>query len=397
MSGSVGVGRIGGVPVRVHWSVVVIAGLLAWSLAAQVFPQSYPDASDGATWIAGSIAAVVFLLGLLAHELSHAVVARRHGVRVEDITLWALGGIARLRDEAPDARADLRIAGAGPLASVLLGLLFGAAAWLLDAVGIDGLPVGALVWLAWINLLLAAFNILPGAPLDGGRLLRAALWTWRGDRLWATVTAARAGRALGLLLVGLGVAQLVVLGSAAGLWLALIGWFILGSATAEGQQAKLADSLTGVLVRDVMTPDPETVPAGLAVGEFVEHHLLVRRHTTFPVLDLVGRPSGLVTAARIKALPRSAWDLTPLAAVAWPMDEVPVAAPEEPLADLLPRLGGPTGGRALVLDGGRLVGIVSPLDVTRALERSTSSRPVALPAPRRAADGLATRGPGRTP
>ncbi|HEU4911094.1 MAG TPA: site-2 protease family protein [Actinomycetes bacterium] len=375
MGGAVAVGRIGGVLVRVHWSVVVIAVLLAWSLSSQLFPTSYPEASTLAAWAAGTVAAVVFLLGVLAHELTHAVVARRNGVRVEGITLWLFGGVARLQDEAPDPGAELRIAGSGPLVSLLLGVGFGLAAGVLSAAGFDGLPVGALAWLAGINLLLAVFNILPGAPLDGGRLLRAALWKWRGDRLWATIAAARAGRGLGIVLIGLGLAELLALGSVAGLWLALIGWFILGAAFVEEQQARLTGSLAGVRAGDVMTPDPDTAPVGISVAEFVERYLLQRRHTTFLLTDATGRAIGLVTAGRVKALPRDRWAQTPISAVACPMSEVPVAAPEEPLFELLHRLDGPTGGRALVLDRGQPVGIISPLDITRAIERSAFSRP----------------------
>lgn len=385
MGGAVAVGRIGGVAVRVHWSVLVIAVLLAWSLAAQVFPASYPEASALATWAAGSIAAVAFLVGLLAHELTHAVVARRNGVRVQDITLWLFGGVARLQGEAAAPGAELRIAGSGPLASLLLGLGFGFAAWVLDAVGVDGLPVGALAWLAGINLLLAVFNILPGAPLDGGRLLRAALWKWRGDRVWATVAAARAGRILGLGLIGLGLWELLALRSVAGLWLAMVGWFILGAAEMEEQQARLTGSLTGIRVRDVMSPDPDTAPADIPVSEFVERHLLRQRHSSFPLLDDAGQPAGLVTSGHVKALPRDRWADSPLSAVACPMSEVPVAAPEELLSELLPRLGSRTGGRALVLDRGRLVGIVSPLDVTRAIERSPFAGAATATAPGSAA------------
>jgi Zn-dependent protease/CBS domain-containing protein len=375
------VGRIGGVVVRVHWSVLGIAALLAWSLSAQAFPNAYPETSTLAAWAAGTVTAVVFLLGLLAHELSHAVVARRNGVRVEDITLWLFGGVAQLRGEAPDPGAELRIAGSGPLVSLLLGLAFGLAAWLLNAAGVDGLPVGALGWLAGINLLLAAFNILPGAPLDGGRLLRAALWRWRGDRLWATIAAARSGGFLGIVLIGLGLWELLALGSYAGLWLALVGWFILGAAQAEEQRARLTDAVAGVRVQDVMTRDPDTAPAGIPVATFVESHLLQRRHTSFPLVDDDGRPLGLVTAGRLKTLPRDRWAQTPISAVACPLADVPVAAPGELLSELLPRLGGPTGGRAMVLDRGELVGIVSPFDITRAIERSAFTGPPATMSP----------------
>jgi Zn-dependent protease len=375
------VGRIGGVVVRVHWSVLVIAALLAWSLSSQVFPTSYPEASTAAVWAAGGVAAAVFLLGLLAHELTHAVIARRNGVQVQDITLWLFGGVARLKGEAPDPGAELRIAGSGPLVSLLLGLGFGLATRILDAAGVDGLPVGALAWLAGINLVLAVFNVLPGAPLDGGRLLRAGLWRWRGDRAWATITAARVGRVLGVVLVGLGLWEYLTVRTFAGLWLALIGWFILGAADAEERQAQLTGALAGVRVRDVMTPDPDTAPAGITVSEFVERHLLQRRHTSFPLVDAAGRPIGLATAARVKALPRDRWPHTPISAAACPLADVPVAAPDEPLSGLLPRLGGPSGGRALVLEQGHLIGIVSPLDITRAIDSSAFSEPTTTAAP----------------
>jgi Zn-dependent protease/CBS domain-containing protein len=333
----------------------------------------------------------VFLLGLLAHELSHAVVARRHGVAVDDITLWLFGGVARLRGEAPDPRAELRIAGVGPLVSLLLGLAFGAVAAGLQAAGVTGLPVVTLGWLAGINVLLAVFNALPGAPLDGGRLLRAALWRWRGDRLWATVTASRAGQALGVALIAVGLWEVLTYGTVAGVWLALIGWFVLGAAGAEQQQAQLTSALAGVRVRDVMTPQPDTAPLGISVAEFIDGWLLRHRHSTFPLLDGSGRPAGLVTAARVKALPAARRATTALSEVAWPMAEVPVAAPDEPLADLLPRLSRATDGRTLVVDDGRLVGIVSPLDITWAVERATMrGRP---PAPAGHGPGPATPAP----
>ncbi|MGY1704821.1 site-2 protease family protein [Geodermatophilus sp. SYSU D00697] len=384
MGGTVAVGRIAGVAVKAHWSVLVIAGLLAWSMSTRAFPDAAPGSSPLAYWIAGTAAAAVFLLGLLAHELSHAIVARRHGVAVDDITLWLFGGVARLRGEAPDPRAELRIAGVGPLVSLLLGVGFGVLAIGLAAIGVAGLPLVTLSWLAGINVLLAVFNVLPGAPLDGGRLLRAALWRWRGDRLWATVAASRAGRALGLVLIGLGLWEFLAYRAAAGVWLALIGWFILGAAGAEQQQAQLTSELAGVRVRDVMTPQPDTAPLALGVAAFIDGWLLQRRHSTFPLLDSSGRPAGLVTAARVKAVPPARRATTALSEVALPMADVPVATPDEPLADLLPRLSRRTDGRTLVVDDGHLVGIVSPVDITWAVERAAvRGRPsVATPGPR---------------
>jgi Zn-dependent protease/CBS domain-containing protein len=371
MGGSVRVGRIGGVPILVHWSVVVITTLIAWGLATGALPALDPGRPTWAYVLTGLAAAVVFLLALLAHEASHAVVAQRAGVPVESITLWLFGGVARLRGEARDPGTELRIAGVGPLVSLLLGGVFYALAVALGAAGAPDLVVGGVGWLAVINVLLAVFNALPGAPLDGGRLLRAALWKWRGDRTWAAITAARVGRGLGAVLIALGLVQFFLSATASGLWLALIGWFIIGAAGAEEQQTRLDVALQGVRVGQVMTPAPDTVPADLTVSELIDRYLFARRHSSFPLVDLDGRPVGLVTLARVKQVPADRRGQTWLRDIAYRLDEVPTAAPDDPLTELLPRLTRVADGRALVLEDGRLVGILTPTDITRAVEHAT--------------------------
>jgi len=310
----------------------------------------------------------LFVLGLLAHEVSHAVVARRRGVGVDSITLWLFGGVAQLHGEAADPGSELRIAGVGPLVSLLLGGVFWLAGLGLAAAGVPNLVAGACAWLAAINVLLAVFNVLPGAPLDGGRLLRAALWRWRGDRVWASLAAARAGRGLGMLLIAAGLAEVLFIRGYGGIWLALIGWFIVGSAGMEERHARLGAALAGVRVADVMTRFPETVPATTSVAELVDRYLFSHRHTSFPVVDGEGRPVGLVTLARIKSVPATGRAVTTLRDIAYPMEQVTAVAPGDPLTDLLPRLTGSADGRALVLDGDRLVGIITPTDITRAVE-----------------------------
>ncbi|MGH3737922.1 MAG: site-2 protease family protein [Micromonosporaceae bacterium] len=371
MTASFRLGRIAGVQIGVNWSVLIIFGLIAWGLSAGRFPAAYPDQPWWAYLLAGGAAAVVFFVGLLAHEMSHALLARRNGIEVEGITLWMFGGVAQLRGEARTPGAELRIAGVGPLVSVLIGLGFALVAGLLRVAGFGGLVVGAFGWLAGINILLAVFNLIPAAPLDGGRLLRAGLWKLRGDRTWASVMAARAGRIFGGVLIVLGVWSMLATGDFGGLWLALIGWFLLSAATVEQQQARLADALHGVRVGDVMSPDPETAPAGITVGDFVDRHLLSSRHSAFPLTE-DGRPVGLVTLARIKRVPAEQRTATPLREVACPREELTLASPEEPLIDLLPRLRGCADGRALVVAGdGALVGIVSPSDISHAVQRAS--------------------------
>ncbi|WP_117212389.1 site-2 protease family protein [Allorhizocola rhizosphaerae] len=369
MTATFRIGRVAGVDVGVNWSVLVVFGLIAWLLAAGRFPSGYPGQPAWAYVVAGLAAAVVFLAGLLAHEVSHAVVARHHGIQVEGITLWMFGGVARLKGEPRSPGADLRIAGVGPLVSIALGLVFGAVAAVMAVAGQTGLVFGTFVWLAGINIFLALFNALPAAPLDGGRILRAALWAWRGDRKWAAVMAARAGRVLGGALILFGLWQFLAAPGLGGLWLALIGWFLFGAAGLEEQQAQVGAALAGVHVRDIMSADPETAPSDITVAELVDRHLMPSKHSAFPIVA-EGRLSGLVTLNRIRRVPREHWADTKVRDVACTADELTIASPDEPVTDLLPRLNECADGRALVVRDGNLIGIVSPTDISRALQRS---------------------------
>jgi Zn-dependent protease/CBS domain-containing protein len=359
-------GRIAGVAVGFNWSVLVIFALVTLGLAAGQFPLRYPGRTTASYAAAGLIAGTVFFLSLLAHEIAHALVARRNGVDVEGITLWMLGGVARLQGEPATPSAELRIAGVGPAVSLALAAGFALVGAVLRAVGSAGLPAGVLMWLATINLVLAVFNLIPAAPLDGGRLLRATLWRLRGDRVSAAVTAARIGRRFGWLLVALGLVEFLTVDTG-GLWLMLLGWFITTAATAEEQQAELTGALAGVRVADVMSTDPVTVPAGITVARFLDAYVFAHRHSTFPVTD-DGRLIGLVTLQRVKRIPVSQRDVTPVHQVACPLADVPVARPDDALSELLPRMTSATDGRALVVDRDRLVGLVSPSDVVHRLE-----------------------------
>lgn len=359
---------------RVHWSVAVILVIVAWGLAAQVLPTAAPGLAAWVYVVTGVAVAAVFLLSLLAHEISHAVVARRSGVPVKGITLWMLGGVAEMEREADTPGAELRIAGVGPLVSLLLGGVFVGLAAAVATAGGAKLLVAALAWLAGMNLLLGVFNVLPGAPLDGGRLLRAALWRWRGDRMWATSAAATAGRVLGAVLVGLGLADLFFGGNLGSLWLALVGWFIISAASAEERSARATHALAGLCVADVMTPAPVGVDPDVTVAEFIDQHLFAHQHSAFPVLEH-GVPIGLVTLAGVRTVPREARSGTTVRAVAHPLSEIAVAAPDERVSDVLSRLGA-GGQRALVLDRGTLVGILTPADITRAMEAGGRSSAV---------------------
>jgi CBS domain-containing protein len=253
---------------------------------------------------------------------------------------------------------------------VVLSVAFGALAALAVVAGADDLAVAVLQYLAVINLLLAVFNLLPAAPLDGGRLLRAALWKRRGDAASAAVTAARAGRFFGLVLVALGALQVASGAGVGGLWLALIGLFIVNAASAEEQQAVLVGRLGDLRVRSVMSSPAITVDPDENVQRFLHDVVLVRRFSTYPLVAGDGSFAGLVTLNRLRDLAPERRAVARLAEVACPAGEVAVAAPDERLVALLPRLGEAGDGRAVVVDGGRVVGVVSPSDVARALALS---------------------------
>jgi Zn-dependent protease/predicted transcriptional regulator len=365
---SLRLGRVTGFPVAVHWSVGVILLLLAWVLAAGVLPRTTPGHATTTYWLGGVVGALLLLGSLLAHELAHALVARRAGVEVEGLTLWLFGGVATFRSEATTPRDDLRIAAAGPLTSLAVAAGSGLAWLALDRFPALDPAAGVAGWLATVNVVLAVFNLIPGAPLDGGRVLRAVLWARTGDRESAAVTATRAGRAVGLGLVGVGLVYLLLGDPVGGVWTVLVGWFILAAANAE-QEATVTQTLLGaVRVADVMSASVVTADPGLSVEELVERQVLRGRHSAYPVVGADGAVLGMVTLRQLRTVPAPQRAATPVRDVALPLAHVATAAPSEPLPALLPRLTPDSGHRALVLEAGRLVGIVTLADVSRTVE-----------------------------
>ncbi|MDN3028987.1 site-2 protease family protein [Streptomyces sp. S.PB5] len=371
-------GRIAGIRVGLHWSVLVILGpiVLIALLVSGHSPQTPPDHPSWAYWVLGLVAAVTYVASLLAHELAHAVVARRNGVKVDGITLWMLGGVARLHSEARTPGAELRIAAVGPLTSALVGgLCTGLALWL-DSLHATELMVEAVAWLAAINIMLTVFNALPAAPLDGERLLRAVLWHRTGDRLRATRGAAAAGRVLGWFLIVTGVAVMIVAGELSGLWPALIGWFLINTATAEERRAELRGVLDEIPVSRVMTRAPVTVPATMTIASFLaEGPFGHYHHSAFPVLAPDSTAAGLVTVRHVNRSPFQARSTTTIGDVMRPLPDVTTAGPDDLVVDLLPRLEASPDRRALVLDDGHLMGIVTLADITRTLTWLTTTRP----------------------
>ncbi|WP_236245902.1 site-2 protease family protein [Streptomyces sp. CC210A] len=371
MRATLSAGRLAGARVGAHWSVSVVVAVLALGLALR-FRDAYPGRPGWAYVPAVAGCAAALLLSLLAHGLGHAVAARRRGVEVVDVTLWLLGGVARMRGEAGSPAAERRIAAAGPLVSAALAVGFGLAAWAAAAGGAAGLPVESLAWMSAVNALLAAFTALPAAPLDGGRLLRAAVWRRTGDPLHATAVASGAGLALGWALIGLGL-YLVVAGLLlAGFWLVVLGWFVVAMATGEVPGSGGRDVLAAVPVRQVMSAAPVAVPGSLTVGGLLAEPRLRFGDSALPVVDGDRHPVGLLERTAVEQVPEEGRGV-PVASVMIPVEAVPAVGPDEPLGVLLEALETNDAHRVLVVEQGRLVGLVTSADVSRAAARLAAS------------------------
>jgi Zn-dependent protease/predicted transcriptional regulator len=379
MGTSFRLGRIAGIEIGLNWSWLVVFALLVWTLASGVFPSTNPGLSDGTHLAMAFAATVLFFCSLLLHELGHAFQARREGMAIEGITLWLFGGVAKFRGMFPSAGAEFRIAIAGPLVSLLLGVVF-----VLIAI-VPGLPQavdGVVSWLGYINLTLLVFNLIPALPLDGGRVLRSILWKVKGEFAPATRLAANIGRGFGYLFIAGGLALFVFQGSFSGAWLAFLGWFLLEAATAEARSVLARQALGGLRVRDLMTPDPVTVTPDLTLGEFMDRVVWDRRHTTYPVVE-DGRPVGLLPFRCVAAVPRTEWDERRVSDCMLGLDRVPLLDPDEEAADALAELSEADASRALVVSGGRLVGLLSISDLARALEARPRARRPGRPTPSR--------------
>jgi Zn-dependent protease len=363
VSASFTLGRIAGIRIGINWSWLIVFALLTWSWATAIFPDQNPGLSDGAYWAMALVAALLFFASILLHELGHAFQARREGMEIEGITLWLFGGVAQFKGMFPSAGAEFRIAIAGPIVSLVLGVLF-----VVIALGVHGADAvdGVAAWLGYINITLLIFNLLPALPLDGGRVLRSALWAARGDFAWATRVSASIGRGFGFFFIAGGVALFFWRNDLSGLWLAFIGWFLLGAASAEARYIAVRDALGGLRVRDLMVRDPQTVAPSMSIGDLMDRVVWNHRHTTYPVVE-DGRAVGLLPFRCVAQVPRGEWDDRTVRDCMLPAEEVPTLTEDEPLEEALVELSNGVG-RGLVLDGQRLVGFLSISDLARALE-----------------------------
>jgi Zn-dependent protease/CBS domain-containing protein len=375
MNENLSLGRIAGIHVGLNWSLLVVAALIAWSIATGILPAAAPGQTSAAYWTAGVVSAFVYLASLLAHELAHSIVATRRGVKVEGITLWLFGGVSRFSSESSSPGSQAWITFVGPLTSLLLGAVFLLAAAVVGGGANSALLPASLAWLGYINILLGVFNLLPAFPLDGGRILQSLIWRGTGDRLRATRIAARIGMAFAFLFIAYGLITFFAAGSLfGGVWAVFLGWFLLSAARAEEAGGLIRQALSRISVADVMTPNPVQAPDDISVEEALHGYVLTSRHSTFPTHDTGGRLSGLLTMAALKNVAPDARPTTRIREIICPLDKVSTATPAEPATNLLNVSDGCSEGRTLVVDNGRLVGIISPSDISRLMQRSLSGR-----------------------
>jgi Zn-dependent protease/predicted transcriptional regulator len=360
------VGRIAGIEVRIDSSWVVIALLITYSMYLRT-SALYPELSGGGAVALGIVATVLFFGSVLVHELAHAVVSQARGIRVQDITLFLFGGATRAKVDTRGPADEFLIAVVGPLTSGLLAGLFGIAAGL----GNDVLSrplTGTLGYLAWTNLLLAVFNLVPGFPLDGGRLLRSAIWRATGNLARATQIAATAGQGVGWLLVAAGVAWLLAGDLAGGIWFAFIGWFLVQAARASYQDLQLQQLLRGVEAEDVMARHLVRIPPQLSLQAAVDDYFMRYDHSAFPVEEH-GRTIGLLTLRAVRRVPKDQWPTRRVRDHLVPLGDQVVVAPQARMDGVVGKLQDGEAGRVLVAQAGEVVGIITPTDLTRWLRR----------------------------
>jgi len=355
-----------GIKIKVNISWVFIAVLLAWALAQGYFPTAYEGLSEATYWWMGIVAVFGLFFSILLHELAHSLVARAFGMEIKGITLWLLGGVAEMTDEPPHPRAEFLMAIAGPLMSVALALVFLSLASVIER-DAELAAIGAVVsYLGMLNLILAAFNMVPAYPLDGGRVARAALWAWSGDYYYATSVAARLGSLFGLVLIIFGILSAIGGAGLASLWWVILGMFIRFAADASNFQLQATTALKGKLVREYMTPNPKTVSPGVSVAELVENWIYRYSFEFFPVVE-AGNLLGSVSLHEVRAIPPGERAGTKVGDIMIPCSDHNTIPSHATASDALAKVQTSSPSLLMVVENQTLVGVIGLKDLMRVI------------------------------
>jgi Zn-dependent protease/predicted transcriptional regulator len=369
MQAQIKLGRIFGVQLGLHYSWLIIALLVMLSLAGQ-FHSANPQWGGGTIWVTAIITGVLFFVAIILHELSHAAVAKARGLPVRSITLFALGGVAQIEKDAADAKTEFWMAIVGPIASVIIGVLCLLLAWALGWAPWEAPTtpaVAMLMWLGVINIALAIFNLIPGYPLDGGRVLRAIIWWSTGDVTRSTRIASVAGQFVAFTFIVFGIFRFFVGAGFGGLWIAFIGWFLLDAARASYGQIVLTESLRGLRARDLMTNDCPVVSGRDNLRTLVDEHLLRTGNRCFIIEDHE-RIAGLITAHEIKAIARNRWPYTTVDEVMRPVEKLHTVRPEASAAEALEIMARDDVNQLPVIRNGHLEGMISRRHILQVLQ-----------------------------
>jgi Zn-dependent protease/predicted transcriptional regulator len=369
MKAQIKLGRIFGIEIGLHYSWLIIALLITLSLSGQ-FRSTNPQWTDMVVWLTAFVTALLFFATILIHELSHSIVARMHGLAVRSITLFALGGVSQIEKDSPNARTEFWIGIAGPIASAVIGILCLGVALLLGWAP-TATPIApttaVLVWLGYINFLLAAFNMVPGFPLDGGRVLRGIIWWITGARSRATRIAAQVGELVSYAFIVIGLVRFFGGAGLGGLWISFIGWFLLDASRASQAQIGMKEALRGLQVRDVMSRDYVTVDGRSNIRSFADEHLLRSGRRCFIVTEN-GRIVGLITPQEVRDIPHAQWPYKTLDEVMRPLDQLRTVAIDTPVINALEIMGRDDVNQLPVILNGALEGIISRSHILQLLQ-----------------------------
>lgn len=368
MDGGIRLGKIFGIEISLDYSWFLIFVLITFVFSFSLFPQLIPGFGIGTYILVGLITSFFFFASVLFHELMHSFVAIRNGIQVAGIRLLLFGGVSQLSGEPDTPGVEFRMALAGPLSSLALGVVFLGLSRLGSGLGFPRTTIAPAFYLGFINIILGVFNLLPGFPMDGGRVLRSIIWYFTGNLRRSTSIAAIFGQAIAYIMIFVGIAGPLFLNDLSLIWFVLLGWYLLRAAQAEYQQVLYHEALEGVPVSEIMTPNPETVSPNMSVQDLVQQHFLKHNWVAYPVVEN-GNVKGMVTLKGIQNLPRSEWSTTPVSAIMRPISSDIVTRPDAQILDILTRLVTKAEGRMLVMQDDRLVGIVTETDVTRTLIR----------------------------
>ncbi len=356
MSGSLHVGKIAGINIDIHVSWIIILVLLTVSLATSWFPQLYPGWSTATYWLIAFLSSLLLFVSVLLHELAHSLVARRRGLPVKSITLFIFGGVSNIEQEPKSPGIEFQLAFVGPLTSLVIGVV--CLLLQLPLRGSNSPLEGILFYLAVTNILLGIFNLIPGFPLDGGRVLHSIVWRLTGNLRQATRVASMTGQVIAYLFILLGIWTFFAGDILDGIWFGFIGWFLLNAAQSANAQGMLTSILDGVRVGEVMNPNPATVPANISLQQLVDSYFLPGGLRYALVME-ADHLAGLITLSDIRHIPRDQWGQVPVSTAMIPLSRLHVATPQQSLSDVLPFIASRDVNQLPVVENGALVGILS--------------------------------------